>query len=450
MTRALPLRRHVSISVDSTTIDVAGGPDHTIAGAISALGIPFDTERFAVIGSDGAVIASSTPLAEIPDGARVSVVDRSHVVGRSAGSGSERVDHAALWWMLAATGAVLALAQIALLATSAERSRPAIVAAVVGLGALAAAFAVARVATRNAPIALTGAALLAFAAGAAMAPDSTRALALGVIFGLVATAVVMTALVAVARNVTIRTTAATVATIAVVFATLWALALYADWPMTTASAISVGLVAPGLKVLPATMLNVPEGYSISYRHFMSQRWSVRGDVPADPGPIALDVVTPMLAQSRARLVAGTASLSAAAVLFTPGMLPAIAADSAIVSWSALVALGSTVTVLALLPRTAPIAALRWLPRSAATIMLIEIGLFAAHDAGLPLRTAGIAGALVVALLAGALIVPLGRGTRSLFWSRLTDVAERIAAVIALPAALLAADMLELVRTAMAG
>ena len=50
----------------------------------------------------------------------------------------------------------------------------------------------------------------------------------------------------------------------------------------------------------------------------------------------------------------------------------------------------------------------------------------------------------------AAIVPMGRGARSLVWSRVGDVFEWLAVVLALPAGLLAADTIGVLRGVMGG
>jgi hypothetical protein len=49
-----------------------------------------------------------------------------------------------------------------------------------------------------------------------------------------------------------------------------------------------------------------------------------------------------------------------------------------------------------------------------------------------------------------LIVPLSKSTRSLAWSRVGDTLESLSVTLALPFALLAANVIELVREMMSG
>jgi hypothetical protein len=58
--------------------------------------------------------------------------------------------------------------------------------------------------------------------------------------------------------------------------------------------------------------------------------------------------------------------------------------------------------------------------------------------------------MAAAMLAALLIVPVGRGASSLVWSRLGDTLEWLAVALALPMGLLAGDLVESVRTVMAG
>jgi heme/copper-type cytochrome/quinol oxidase subunit 1 len=53
--------------------------------------------------------------------------------------------------------------------------------------------------------------------------------------------------------------------------------------------------------------------------------------------------------------------------------------------------------------------------------------------------------LVIGVAAAYILVPISKGARSLAWSRLADVFEWLAVVLSFPAALLAADVLTVVR-----
>jgi hypothetical protein len=56
-----------------------------------------------------------------------------------------------------------------------------------------------------------------------------------------------------------------------------------------------------------------------------------------------------------------------------------------------------------------------------------------------------AGAVIIALAIAVALVPIARGVRSLGVSRIADILEFLATVLALPAGLLAANAIEIVR-----
>ncbi|WP_035063155.1 hypothetical protein, partial [Cellulomonas bogoriensis] len=100
------------------------------------------------------------------------------------------------------------------------------------------------------------------------------------------------------------------------------------------------------------------------------------------------------------------------------------------------------TVLALQPRTTRGTVARWAPRAAAAALLLQLAtLTTAVDVpgAAPLVLAALG--LLIALLA----VPLGRGWRSVGFSRVADGLEGLAAVLALPVALVGAGAIELMR-----
>ena len=92
--------------------------------------------------------------------------------------------------------------------------------------------------------------------------------------------------------------------------------------------------------------------------------------------------------------------------------------------------------------------MRWAPRVAATMVAVELALNLARGAGSG-ADGGVLVATLLLLLVGlgvaALSLPIGRGWRSVGFSRLADAVEGMAAVLALPLALLAGGVVEALR-----
>jgi hypothetical protein len=80
------------------------------------------------------------------------------------------------------------------------------------------------------------------------------------------------------------------------------------------------------------------------------------------------------------------------------------------------------------------------------LVVAAVALVGALRAAGPLFLTVLAGAaLLLGVAIAAAIVPMGRGARSLVWSRVGDVFEWLAVVLALPAGLLAADTIGVLR-----
>jgi hypothetical protein len=277
------------------------------------------------------------------------------------------------------------------------------------------------------PPLLPGAAHLAVTAGL---------LAAGIVAGLLAVVLAVPRLRAGARTATV---------VLLVLALIWGLTLFAGAGPVAAAAISAGLVPLGLRALPSSLLDVAEGHHIDYAHFMTSRWTVRGVIPADPGPIVVPEVRAEVTESSARLLVGGVLLAAVPPLVLPVVLPGLASTDPFVFGGTIGLLASVGLALVLSARSAAHPVLRWAPRVSAALVLVEVATTVAF-AGPPLLLTVAAGILLaLALLAGALVVPIARGSASLVWSRLADAGEWLAVALALAAGLLAADALDLVR-----
>ena len=216
-----------------------------------------------------------------------------------------------------------------------------------------------------------------------------------------------------------------------------------------AAAVSAGAVAPALRFLPTTLVNVQEGYHIDYRHFMSNRWTVRGAIPETPDTVSMAAVREIVNESSARLLAGTVLLSVLPVVTVPLALTAPLAGNPWALGGTTAFLVALVVALVLAPRHNASPVLRWVPRAAAAVVLLEVTLAVSGAFGVVVLLLAASALLLIGVVAAALIVPIGRGASSLVWSRMADILESFAVALAFPAALLASDILSFLRGVMA-
>ena len=142
---------------------------------------------------------------------------------------------------------------------------------------------------------------------------------------------------------------------------------------------------------------------------------------------------------------GTVLVSLIGPVVAPIVL--VGADPDAVTGSArVVVCALVIVVLALLPRTTRGALARWAPRVCATVLVLELCALTAVSQVI----VGTLAALAVGLLVVAVSLPIGRGWRSVGFSRLADIVEKLATVLALPAALVAAGAIQVFRAAASG
>ena len=219
--------------------------------------------------------------------------------------------------------------------------------------------------------------------------------------------------------------------------------------IAAAAAISAGAVPLALRAIPASLVNIEDGYSINYEMFMSNRWTVRGAIPESPSRISSAAVGEVVEDSSARLLAGTVLLSAIGPIMIPIALTGDFRANPLVLGGSIGLLSTLVIALVLISRHTASPPLRWVPRAAAILVVVEAAIGAIVLFGPLALTVGALGFLVLGLFVAALLVPIGRGARSLVWSRMADVFEALVVALSLPAALLAADVLGVVRGMMA-
>lgn len=450
-----PERRKIVVLSGDKRIDAAVPLDDTLHEALSGLGFTLEPGRHVVLERGGNEASLAALGADLSDGSLFAIVDLLQVEVRpktaqlSAGGKTER---GALWWMLG-TAAIL-VAGIAVIDASAANSalgaiERVIATVVLGLGAIASAvvWAMRRPADATTEaLAMLAPLALAFAAGTvAVPPQLVGSPQLAVVTGLVASGVLATLLTATVSTTRLRSSAATASIILVGLAAIWGLTLMMGWDAAAAAALSAGAVPPALRFLPTTLVNVADGHHIDYKHFMSSRWTVRGSIPESPGSVAIDDLRVVVAGSSARLVTGTVLLTAVAVAFVPFAVPRILDDSPFIAGGAIAMVCTLVLALLLAPRHSGSPVLRWVPRAGSGLILLATTMTLVHELGAILPVVIAATLLTLAVVAASTVVPIGRGERSLVWSRLADVFESLAVAFSLPAALLAADILTALR-----
>ncbi|KQR39521.1 hypothetical protein [Microbacterium sp. Leaf159] len=454
MTVEIVERRRIVLQSEDRRFDLSLPFDETLDDALVLSGLS-TADRFVTIGPGGFEIPGETECEDLIDGGLYALIDRTALApqARRAGatSGPTRADHGARWWMLAVSGLLL-------VAVFAQGAGDPLLRLLIGLllvlAAISGAVAWARrdsAAGVRGILGVLAPILLSFAAGALLIPAGLEASAhLSAATGFLAAGITTAVIAVSARARPMRAAAGTATVLLVVLAAIWGLALLLRWGQAEAAAVSLGLVPLGLRALPSSLVNLPEGYFIDYKHFMTSRWTVRGAIPESVGLLRPERITAVVDDSSARLIAGTAVLSLVAVLMTPLAFLREWPDDPIVVSGGIALLICVGLALLLTPRHTTSRILRWLPRVAAAVVFVVAGIQAAVALGAGFQVLGAAVLFVVGLTAVAVIIPISRGASSLVWSRFGDAFEWLAVALALPAALLYANALSLVRGMMAG
>jgi hypothetical protein len=439
-----PLTR-VAVHLGVRRLDVALDASRTLGELLAAAGVTLVPGLLA-LDSAGRVLDLAAPVAEqVTDGAVVHVVapaprPRGRAARTRAAWVARRPDpQPALLGAAACVAAVLAAVEIL---DPVHRGWIALVAALVlATGALV--LAVSRSAATSA--ATLVAPVLALAAGvAAVDPAGSADRRLALVAGLVAATGV-----AAVRYVTTRAMRqgqdpATVLLGAVgTLAVVDLVVLVAGLPGVVAAAVLLGLVPVGLRVLPVMALSVPDEQLVDLAHVARTAPSVRGPRPRGLGRVNERQVVRTVGSAERRTDAGVLLVCALPPVLVPVVLVA-ALGEPVRHWGALALVAALVLVLSLQPRTARGPVARWAPRVAAALVLVELAAFGGPRLGadaVPLAVA----CVVLALVAGAVSLALGRGWSSVVASRFGDAFESLGVVLALPAALVAADMIETLR-----
>lgn len=435
----------VAVHLGTRRLDVALDASRTLGELLAAAGVPL-VPGLLVLDTGGRALDLAAPVAEqVEDGSLVHVVapaprPRGRAARARAAWVARRPDpQPALLGAAGATAAVLAA--VALL-DPARHGWLALAAALV-LGAAAVLLAVSRVAAVAA--ASLAAPVLAFAAGvAAVDPAGAADRRLALVAGLVAATGVAAVRFVATRAARRGQDLATVLLVALgVVAALCLAVLLAGLPGVVAAAVLLGLVPVALRVLPVWALSAPDEQLVDLAHVARTAPSVRGPRPRGLGRVNERQVVRTVGAAERRTDAGVLLVCALPPLLAPLVLVAALGD-AVRGWGAVALVVALVVVLTLQPRTARGPVARWAPRVAAALVLVELAALGAPVLGADAALLAV-GCVVLALAVSGVGLALGRGWRSVVASRLGDAVEGLGVVLALPAALVAADMIETLR-----
>lgn len=442
-----PARSRVGLRVGGRTVDVAIPAGVPLYEALRAVGVSLDDPHLALVDSAGRPVDRySTTGDQLTDGAVLHVVSAAPsgraaaALGADADPATARPGSTAWWLGGAGVAAVVLLATTVLDMTSGDQAltRPDRMALVALLGVVALALA----AVRGRPGTLGSAwptvvAGLAGAAAGVVAVDPAPAGAarLMAVAGLVGAMVPVAARWAVGRRSRddIADLAAVLLMVLAVAAVATTATLLLDLPQAMAAAVLLGGVPLGLRALPALCVDVPDEQLVDVTLVARTVSAVRAPATEPLGPVNERMVVRTVHRGERRRDAGTVVLACTAPIVAPMLL--VAAEPGLTGWAAFAACVMVVIALCLGPRTVRGGLLRWTPRVGGLAVLVELAVLGAGGDTSVVVTVSV---LLAGLGAAALSLPIGRGWRSVGFSRLADAVEGLATVLALPVALVGA------------
>lgn len=455
-------RRRLAI-VDGAHIHEIVVPAGTLLEtALDGIGLRLQAGQQVLVERTGREVATDQPAWRLDDGAVLSVVDlrdRPQPGRRTAtASGPTRSTETVAWWILGAVGVL-----VSALVLGGADSLPTGVRIGGSIGLAAAALiagvtwsartrddaSLASATATSTPAAALGPVALAFAAGAAAIPSSAHSVPLVVLVGLAAAAVLCAVIALVAASEEVRDSAGAGAVVLLILGAIWALALLLGMPAQGAAAITLGAAPVALRALPTMLLDVPAGMFIDYERYQSTRWAVRERVPEPGEPVTSAGARRIAGQSTARLQTATVLISGIAAISAPVALIPLQSADPLRFWGQLVLVATASLALLLGARRSSARLLRWVPRGAAAITVLSVVVAAILASGALGLSVAAAGLLLIGIATSAVLVAVGRGASSLFWSRLADLVEAVCVVFALPAGLVAAGVIDLMRGVMA-
>lgn len=449
----VPVRSRIGFRVGGRTVDVAIPAGTSVHEALREIGVDLDDPAMTLVDSTGQEVDRySTTVDHLPDGSVLHVVTRTPSSGagatvRGPSEPAAARPTASPWWLAVAGAGAVVLTAVAVLdglggGQGTTVQRPALV-VVLAAVALALAFVTGRPGASG-PLWPTVVAALAGAAAGVVSVDLGLAGAgrLMVLTALVGALVPTAVRWAMGRRT--RDEAADLAAVLLVVlgiaAGVTALALLLDLPAAFPAAVLLGLTPLGLRALPSLCVDVPDDQLVDVTLVARTVSTVRAPAHEPLGAVNDRMVVRTVHSAENRRIAGTVLLSLAAPVLVPVVL--VSAEPGLTGWASLAACGLVAVALALSPRTARGPVARWAPRVGALVMLVEL---AALGAGGGSATTVTLVAVAMGLGVAALSLPIGRGWRSVGFSRLADAMEGLATVLALPVALVGAGAIEAFR-----
>lgn len=441
--------RRIAVRSAGVQHDLVVPQGDALAHALAAAGVRLGpTQR--VLDPSGSAVDVSTPAAQLREGWVYSVAGPPAARRRGAHPGSPQVTAqvSPLAWSLVTLGGAAALLAMF------DPHGPLRWVAVSTLAVAAMLVSLVWGARTDERTSVTGMAVplaLAGAAGSLAVPGVLTASAPGrIALACVAIAVGGALLAVVARAPHIRAAAGPVVVIMGVIAALALVSPQLRWDAAQLAIVVGAFGVVGVRAAPSLMVSVDEGYHIDYGRFMVLRWTVRGRVPEFRPFVEISEVRRYVANAEARLEATVLLCSTLAAVGTVALALPLTADDLVARIAAGVAAVCMPLGLLLTSRRTAAKALKMPPRAAVAAGLLGFTLLLAlRTDSLTLLIGG--GCLLAAgIIAATLVLPLARGHRSLGWSRTGDIVDSIAVAFALPAALLAAGTLVLLRGVLVG
>lgn len=447
-----PLRR-IAVHTGGMQVDLVIPANDALGHALAVAGVSLQPgDR--VHGPGGLPVDPATAASDLREGGLYAVTRGSAASAKDPLASRSPSGSAAISWsVLAASGTA------AVIAFSVDASLWRwITAAIVGLVGLLVALSCGARSTAKSPASeLLPSLVLGAIAGVLCAPrgtpglnaalwDEMFAFALG--FGGAALAAVVIA--ATSRAAAARAGATAAAVVLVSAGVFAAVCPIIEWGPREFFIVTAAAAVLAIRALPSLLVNADDGYYIDYSTHMSLRWTVRGRVPKYIERIDAARVRDLVVTAEFRLRVATLVLS---MLTAPGIalsVLAIIEDSLVGRIGASVFVCASVAGLLLISRRTVELALRRPPRVAALVGVLGAVLMLVVAVSVPaLASLVVAGVLcLVAAIVAAGSVPMARSTRSLGWSRTGDIVEAIAVVVVLPAGLLAAGAIDVLRGVM--
>lgn len=444
-----PLRR-IAVHTAGSNVDLVVPAGDALGHALSIAGFRLAPGDH-VHGPGGETVDPQTSASELVEGGLYSVTRGRALLNDETRSSVSIDRYRTLPWALVAVALTASIAALLF----GEPMWRWVVAGVNGVTALLAALAAgARTTEHSSGLGLSPGLLLGAMTGLLLAPSSATGVnaelwnvMFAIALAFAGVAVVAVVLSATARIAAVRAGSASIALIAIVGALAAAVSPMIGWgPFPFAIAVSAASVL-AIRALPALLVNADDGYFIDYSKFMSLRWTVRGRVPKYIERVDNVRVREMVAATEFRLRSSILMLS---VLTVPGIAIAalqLTGGNLLERIGAGVFLLFSIGALMLVSRRTVAQNLRRPQRLAALAGFVGAVLVLTVSGTLPVLVL-IIGSGILALF-GAIIaagtVPISNGVRSLGWSRTGDIVESITVVLVMPAGLVAAGAIEVLR-----